>query len=110
MLERLQMCQRLAICVSRLELDACGLTYLNGWDRVRLLVAHGTYLQVKLFLQVTCQVNFNVMPKSDLTIFKSRQTRKAIQAIAFVCIVMENSVDPECRTVNTFRQFVLDVI
>ncbi len=37
----------------------CGvvLTYLNGWDRVSVLVAQRTNLQVKLSLQVTCRVN-----------------------------------------------------
>lgn len=34
----------------------CALTYLNGWDRVSLLVTQRTNLQVKLPLQVTCQV------------------------------------------------------
>lgn len=33
----------------------CGLTVLNGWDGVCLLVAQRTNLQVKLPLQVTCQ-------------------------------------------------------
>lgn len=34
----------------------CALTYLNGWDRVSLLVTQRTNLQVKLSLQVTCWV------------------------------------------------------
>lgn len=39
------------------------LTCLDGGDSVRLLVAHGTDLQVKLLLQVACRVHFDIVAK-----------------------------------------------